>query len=233
MNKRLSVIFFLLIITTSIFSSCNKKTADTEITADNAETEVTAENLDNVSITENINDSEKITGVLKIDTYKESTSPVNYSIQDKNTAAIQFNVKKPFSGVEIFCTTVGNDKQNISISLYEFDTDYLTTVEVRKPLITQDFKNISDNSWLMLKFKNKPIGSYLIVIHSGTKYSDLISEASSPILEQKIVNYYNGIKIETGAFRFRILFNEKNTGGDIDTEQYLDSLPTVSKSAEN
>jgi hypothetical protein len=227
--KRTASIILLILFTAIFFASCNKEKKDN---ADEIEGQA-AENADNAEIPSTEIKPDKTLNTLKIDTYTESSSPVGYSIADKNTVGILFSTKRPFDGIEIYCSTGGNEKQTVSLSLYKFNTDPATTVKSGKPLITQTYENISDNSWLMLKFKDKPAGSYLLVAHNGTKNINLLSDSAAPAFENKIIGFYNNIKIETGAIRFRVLFNEKNNNENIDVDQYFDSPDNSSKTAKN
>ncbi|QNK57194.1 S-layer homology domain-containing protein [Paenibacillus sp. PAMC21692] len=76
------------------------------------------------------------------------------------TRGQRFNVLSGFDSFRVVAPSYGNNVGELTLSLYAWDTDYVTTTS-KEAIISKTFVNFNDNSWLELEFPEQPQGSYL------------------------------------------------------------------------
>ena len=98
--------------------------------------------------------------------YNQSNSTY-IEVTDSNVGAQYFKTEAPFTGFSVCCPSLGDNVGAITLSIYEWDTDYKTTLK-GKPFAEGTFKDFKDNTWLSVNFFTRPAGEYMIVGSNGT-----------------------------------------------------------------
>lgn len=145
------------------------------------------------------------------------------SLGATNTAAQQFTMNEPFYSVEVRCPNWSGSPASLTLSVYQWDQDYKTTVQAA-PLRTKRYANYADNAWLSLinsEDDNRrdvyfPPGDYLWVLDNGATTQSGVWKSASQSSEIEAVSYYNGSKT-TGQFQARL--TQEYTGGIVYWDQ--------------
>ena len=99
----------------------------------------------------------------------EGTLPVELA---KVEVGIAFTTDKPFYDVQAYCPTWNtNGTESMTMSLYEWDSSYATTVS-RPPIASKRFIQMQDNSWCEVWNEDSstfPAGRYLLTLGRGSE----------------------------------------------------------------
>lgn len=140
-------------------------------------------------------------------------------LQGSATAGEQFTAVWPFTMLEVNAPSYGDNQGSLTLSLYEWDTDYATTVSAA-PLASQTFVDFADNEWLSMRVEERPAGEYLWVLSDGSGGVGIWQTASNNLFPG--TPYINGAVSEAfGDFKARITYARN---------QVLPNLPTFSLS---
>lgn len=158
--------------------------------------------------------------------YPES---LDQPISDSNvTAGMKFTATTGFNGVDVNCPSWGNNIGSLTLSLYQWNTDYATSV-AGTPIASKTFDNFYDNAWLLLPTSDLAPGDYVWELSQAQeivgvwKYPDAIGTATS---------FVNGIPV-TGQFNARIRTTSNSTmiplttGSTITPVQLFSKVPTA------
>ncbi len=108
------------------------------------------------------------------------------------TAGQKFSTDFPFWSISVCCTNRGGNHCGLTLSLYRWDTDYLTTI-TSAPVASKVFVNYEDNSYLEVSSDDRfSAGTYLWIINDGlNEYSGVCAYTGNA---EGVTNYYDGTK---------------------------------------
>ena len=152
--------------------------------------------------------------------YETEVIPSTTYLERGEIAAIEFYAADEFSGIEVLAAKVGED-DTLTVTLYEFDTDYETTVKNGKKVESATFRDYENRDTLLFSFKTVKNGKYLLTF--STKNNAGICVAAYPSEQAKDhVNFYlNGESYTAGAYYAAILFN----GNRLDKNYFQNTAP--------
>jgi len=128
--------------------------------------------------------------------YDEDGAPIPVRLESTFSAAQKFKATKPIYGIAVRCPNWHTTNSSLTISLYEWRGDYLTSIHA-DPLQSERYENYQDNQYLVLKKEDKfPPGEYLWVLHDPTGNAG-VWKAEGEI--NGILNFLNGEPI-SGSF---------------------------------
>lgn len=165
---------------------------------------------------------------FQINFYEEEIIPSTTYISQGENAAIEFYAAAPFSGIEVLAAKV-DTSDALTVTLYEFDTDYETTIKKGTKVEKATFRNYESHDSLLLSFKTVPKGKYLLTF--TTKNNAGICVAADPSMQAKdsVTFYLNGEKYTDGAYYASVIFNGNRLNMDYFKETVKEeSEPPVS-----
>ncbi len=144
---------------------------------------------------------------------------VNLHVSDNQTAAKlgtagvfaqKFTADEPFGFISIQCPSWGSAAEGFTLRIFEWDTDYATTVS-GNAIATKTFIGYADNAWLSIyKSDNEDYtetfhaGTYLWVMDRGTADSGIYKcPDTGSSGNTAAVSYVNG-QVTDGQFKCRI-----------------------------
>lgn len=138
--------------------------------------------------------------------YETEVIPATTYLDRGEVAAIEFTAAEEFSGIEVLAAKVSDD-DTLTVTLYEFKTDYATTLKDGKKIESATFRDYESRDMLLLSFKTVNAGKYLLTF--STKSSAGICIAAYPSEQAKgtVTFYLNGTEYTDGAFYAAVLFN--------------------------
>jgi hypothetical protein len=141
-------------------------------------------------------------------------------INNNITAGQKFTTGVPFWGVSICCTNCGGNHCGLTLCLYQWDTDYLTTI-TSAPVASKVFVDYEDNSYPEVSGNDKfSAGTYLWIINDGlNEYSGLWACTGNAA---GVTNYYNGTETSK-SYEARYTLEETNRGTYWDQISYQHS----------
>lgn len=96
--------------------------------------------------------------------YPETSASNAVQLSGTTTAAQMFTATSSYYAIEVCCPTWSTSSANITMSLYNWDTDYNTTIS-QIPIASKTYIGVADNSWLKISNDNLfPAGKYLWVL---------------------------------------------------------------------
>ncbi|MFC4596889.1 discoidin domain-containing protein [Cohnella hongkongensis] len=104
------------------------------------------------------------------------------------TRGQQFEAPDAFNSLRVSCPSWGNSVGNLTLTLYEWDTDYATSV-AGTPIAKRAFLNFDDNAWLEMSFPDQPAGEYLWVLSDATELVGVYAYLDSA---HPSTGYHNG-----------------------------------------
>ena len=119
--------------------------------------------------------------------YNENGTFGASSIGSGETRAQRFSGAN-FNSLRVFCPSYGNNVGNLTLTLYNWNTNYNTTV-AGTPVATRTFIDFPDNSWLQLDFITRSSGEYLWVLNGATETVGVWTYTAS---NHPSTSYYNG-----------------------------------------
>ncbi len=96
--------------------------------------------------------------------YPETTDlPVS-----SDAAGLKFSASSAFTNIAVSCPSWSNDIGNLTLSVYEWNGDYTTSV-FHEPLYTETFVDFPDNTYLDMEFDTLDAGDYVWELNEGTE----------------------------------------------------------------
>jgi len=133
--------------------------------------------------------------------YPETSSASAVQLSGTMTAAQMFTATDPYYAIEVCCPTWGSTNADLTLSLYNWDTDYNTTTS-KMPIATKTYNKVADNSWLKISNDNLfPAGKYLWVLSQPANTIGVWSYADTQSGTQ---GYLNGSSF-SGSYRALLL----------------------------
>lgn len=116
----------------------------------------------------------------------------------ESTLGGQFFATTSFSFIETACPSWDNNVGNLTLSIYNWNTDYATTV-AGKAIKSQEFVDYKDNQWLQLSFETPlPAGEYLWVLSNPVEKVGIWDIGTGPEgHEGDVRSYVDGEVIDT------------------------------------
>jgi len=110
----------------------------------------------------------------------------------------QFFATTSVNYIEVFCPSWGNNVGSLTLSLYNWKTDYATTI-AGTVIKTQEYVDYADNTWLQILFATPiPAGEYLWVLGNAVDPDvGMWDVAEGPVNHTTdVINYASGEPIE-------------------------------------
>lgn len=129
-------------------------------------------------------------------------------IDNTVTVGQKFTADVPFWSINVSCTNQGGMPSGLTLCLYRWDTDYLTTI--KSPQVAQfTWFDYADNDFLDLTRSSGkfPAGTYLWIIKDGTtEYTGVWAYTGNT---EGVTNYYNGT-ISSKSYKARYTLEKTN-----------------------
>jgi hypothetical protein len=142
--------------------------------------------------------------------YEPDQIPSIVAVNKERTLAVYFNALQPFSGMDVICRS--GDQSRLEISLYEFDTDYLTTLSGKK-ISDVVFSDYGDGSSLAVSFGTLGAGEYLAVFSSDRTAEINCSYYQSQTADNSVVVYDNGELLLNCVPYMSVIFDKTSENG--------------------
>lgn len=111
-------------------------------------------------------------------------------IERMDTAAGQFKALDAFDELQVCCPSYSNNIGNLTLSLYSWNTNYMTTV-AGNAIAKQTFTNFTDGAYLKLAFNALPAGEYLWELSGSSEMVGVWVYTGSVT---NIRNYFNSVE---------------------------------------
>ncbi len=138
--------------------------------------------------------------------YETEVIPATTYLQRGEVAAIEFYAADPFSGIEVLAAKVSDD-DTLTVTLYEFDTDYQTTLKNGKKVESATFRDYESRDTLLLSFKTADSGKYLLTFSTKNNAGICVAAYPSEQAKDNVKFYLYGEEYTVGAFYSAVLFN--------------------------
>ncbi len=149
---------------------------------------------------------------------EDAHEPIRLTGDDK--AAQRFVMDRPFYGLSVICPTWHSASSNLTLSLYQWNTDYGTTVAAA-PVAVKDYIAFEDNAELLITMgEHIPAGEYLWML-SNPKDTPGVWKRSQAVTG--VTSYLNGVVTE-GSFEAWCLLEESGGGLYWDQAAYRRSV---------
>jgi hypothetical protein len=129
-------------------------------------------------------------------------------VAQSNSAGLKFNAGSSFVGVDACCPSWGNNIGNLTLKLYQWNTDYATTV-AGIPLADSTFVNFNDNARLKLNFSAQPAGQYYWELSNATEVVGVWKWNNT---NDPVTSYYNGNVVTDGNYDSEIYYASQTSG---------------------
>ena len=118
------------------------------------------------------------------------------------------------------------DDDTLTVTLYEFNTDYATTLKSGKKVESATFRDYESRDTLLLSFRSVNAGKYLLTF--STKNSAGICVAAYPSAEAdgNVKFYLNGEDYTSGAYYSAVIFNGIRLDKDYFKQEVVPVEPT-------
>lgn len=138
--------------------------------------------------------------------YEEEVIPSTTYLEYGEVAAVEFYAAYDFSGIEILAAKVSDD-DTLTVAVYEFDTDYETTLKNGKKIKSATFRNYSNRDTLLMSFKTVTKGRYLLTFSTKSNAGICLAAYPSELAKDEVCFYLNGVEFTDGAFYAGVVFN--------------------------
>jgi len=168
--------------------------------------------------------------------YPDSSSNTAVQLSGNMTASQMFTATESFYSVGILCPTWGTTNGGLTLSLYQWNTDYNTTI-LKGYIATKTFIGFADNSFLTISNNNLlPAGNYLWVLSQPQNTVGVWKYSGN---ESGTQSYLNGIPITgsyaaslfpnsgIGSFWDQIAYRRSTDGGKTWTTDQMVLKPTM------
>ena len=138
--------------------------------------------------------------------YETEVIPATTYLKRGEIAAVEFNAGAEFSGIEILAAKVDDD-DTLTASLYEFKTDYETTLKEGKKIESATFRDYESRDTLMMSFKTEKAGKYLLTFSTKTNAGICVAAYPSEQAKNDVKFYLYDLEYTEGAYYAGIIFN--------------------------
>ena len=138
--------------------------------------------------------------------YESEIIPSTTYIERGEVAAIEFYATDPFSGIEVLAAKV-SDEDRLTVTIYELNTDYETTLKNGKKIESATFKDYESRDSLIMSFKTVPKGKYLLTFSTKSSAGICVASYAADMANGEVKFYLNGFEYTDGAFYAGIIFN--------------------------
>lgn len=138
--------------------------------------------------------------------YEAEVIPATTYLQRGEIAAVEFYAAEPFSGIEVLAAKVAED-DTLTVTLYEFNTDYATTLKKGKKVESATFRDYESRDTLILSFKTADSGKYLLTFTTKNNAGICVATYPSEQAKNNVKFYLYGEEYTVGAFYSAVLFN--------------------------
>ncbi len=143
--------------------------------------------------------------------YEEDQIPTKLTVNRERTVAVYFDALLPFSGMDIICSA--DEKSALEISIYAFDTDYLTTLSGKK-LADVKFSDYKNGAALAVSFGTLDKGEYLAVFSSDRTAQINCSYYQSKEADNSVIVYDNGELLLNCVPYMSVIFDQTSENGN-------------------
>lgn len=155
-----------------------------------------------------------------LDFYETEVIPSTTYLSYGEVAAVEFYAAEAFSGIELLAAKV-SDRDTLTVTVYEFNTDYETTIKNGKKIESATFREYSNRDTLLMSFKSAPKGKYLLTISTKSDAGICLAAYPSELAKGEVRFYLNGVEYTDGAFYAGVVFN----GDRLDKNYFKDDTP--------
>ncbi len=141
-----------------------------------------------------------------LDFYETEVIPSTTYLAVGEVAAVEFYAAEDFSGIEVLAAKV-SDEDTLTVTVYQFNTDYETTVKSGKVIEKATFRGYENRDSLMMSFKTAPKGKYLLTFTTKSSAGICLAAYPSELAEGEVKFYLNGSEYTDGAFYAGVIFN--------------------------
>lgn len=121
--------------------------------------------------------------------YEQELVATPKAVDGENVIGVYFKALDSFSGIDITCNAY--EESSIDIHIYNFVTDYATTL-LGESIETASFSDYADGAKLAVGFGTLPAGEYLVVLTSKTNALISCGDYQSKEADNSVVVYENG-----------------------------------------
>ncbi|MCU6711976.1 discoidin domain-containing protein [Paenibacillus sp. J5C_2022] len=100
--------------------------------------------------------------------YTEEGGRTPFDFNQASTRGQKFNASN-FNSLRVAAPSWGNSIGNLTLSLYQWNTDYATTTS-QTPVMQKTFVDYTDNAWLLLEFPMQGQGEFLWELSNPTEW---------------------------------------------------------------
>ena len=143
---------------------------------------------------------------FSINFYENEVIPATTYLERGEIAAVEFTAAEEFSGIEVLAAKVSED-DTLTVTLYEFETDYATTLKNGKKVESATFRDYESRDTLLLSFKTVSAGKYLLTFSTKSSAGICVAAYPSEQAKNNAVFYLNGTEYTDGAFYAAVIFN--------------------------
>jgi len=140
------------------------------------------------------------------DFYEKEIIPSTTYIAYGETAAVEFYAAEDFSGIEVLAAKVSDD-DTLTVTVYEFNTDYETTLKNGKKVESATFRDYDSRDTLIMSFKTAAKGRYLLTFTTKSNAGIGVASYPSQYADGEVKFYLNGAEYSDGAFYAGVIFN--------------------------
>ena len=140
-----------------------------------------------------------------VNAYTDSNEKHHHNLAESGEVwGIVANLQGTFDALNVYCSSYGDSKGTLTVTVYDFDTDYETSV-AKDPVATASNVDFDDNVWFAFTWENPlPAGEYVVTItgsHGDWTAEDDFGVAiwdldSSPFVR----TYKDGEEVDTGVW---------------------------------
>ncbi len=138
--------------------------------------------------------------------YETEVIPATTYLERGEVAAVEFSAADAFSGIEVLAAKVAED-DTLTVTLYEFNTDYETTIKKGKKVESATFRGYESRDTLLLSFKTVGAGKYLLTFSTKSNAGICVAAYPSEQAKDNVRFYLNGEVYTSGAYYAAVIFN--------------------------
>lgn len=155
---------------------------------------------------------EKVSKFTSFSLFAETENPTPYMLSDGKIIGVYINPVRSICGFEVTVASPNGSVGNVTLSVYEFTTDYASSLE-GTPLAKGTFTGVTDGQRLYFQFEDLPMGRYILTASSDSDELGLLRQASLPSLENRADFYYQFARLDSGAFAFTVVCRTSRVSG--------------------
>jgi hypothetical protein len=142
--------------------------------------------------------------------YEQELVATPKAVDRDNVIGVYFKALESFSGIDITCSA--SENSSIDIYLYNFVTDYSTTL-LGEVIESASFNDYSDGAKLAVGYGTLPAGEYLVVFSSKTNALMSCGDYQSKEADNSVVVYENGNLLLNCVPYMSVIFDAESEDG--------------------